>query len=49
VDDDVEWVVLCSDGYTSAGPAAALLDLVPARATPNFVVGYHSFEAEGYC
>ncbi len=27
VDDDVEWVVLCSEGYTSSLAAAALLDL----------------------
>lgn len=27
VDDDVEWVILCSEGYTSSLAAASLLDL----------------------
>jgi rhodanese-related sulfurtransferase len=33
VDDDVEWVVLCSEGYTSSLAAAALQDLGLHRAT----------------
>ena len=41
VDDDVEWVVLCSQGYTSSLAAAALQDLGLHRATD--VVG--GFEA----
>jgi rhodanese-related sulfurtransferase len=48
VDDDVEWVVLCSQGYTSSLAAAALLDLGLRRAT-DVVGGYHALKAEGYC
>jgi rhodanese-related sulfurtransferase len=48
VDDDVEWVVLCSEGYTSSLAAAALLDLGLRRAT-DVVGGYHALKAEGYC
>jgi rhodanese-related sulfurtransferase len=33
VDDDVYWVILCSEGYTSSLAAAALLDLGLHRAT----------------
>jgi rhodanese-related sulfurtransferase len=33
VDDDVEWVVLCSEGYTSSLAAAALQELGLHRAT----------------
>ena len=33
VGDDVEWVVLCSEGYTSSLAAASLLDLGLHRAT----------------
>ena len=33
VDDDVEWVILCSEGYTSSLAAAALQDLGLHRAT----------------
>ena len=40
VDDDVEWVVLCSEGYTSSLAAASLLDLGLHRATDV---------AGGYC
>ena len=40
VGDDVEWVVLCSEGYTSSLAAAALLDLGLHRAT-DVVGGYH--------
>ena len=39
VGDDVEWVVLCSQGYTSSLAAAALQDLGLRRATD--VVGGH--------
>ncbi|HKP41647.1 rhodanese-like domain-containing protein [Mycobacterium sp.] len=46
VDDDVEWVVLCSEGYTSSLAAAALLDLGLYRAT-DVVGGYHALKAEG--
>jgi rhodanese-related sulfurtransferase len=48
VGDDVEWVVLCSEGYTSSLAAAALLDLGLRRAT-DVVGGYHALKAEGYC
>src|SRR4051794_14876717 len=46
VDDDVEWVVLCSEGYTSSLAAASLLDLGLHRAT-DIVGGYHALKAEG--
>ncbi len=46
VDDDVEWVVLCSEGYTSSLAAAALQDLGLHRAT-DVVGGYHALKAEG--
>jgi len=46
VDDDVEWVVLCSEGYTSSLAAASLLDLGLRRAT-DVVGGYHALKAEG--
>jgi len=46
VDDDVEWVVLCSEGYTSSLAAASLLDLGLHRAT-DVVGGYHALKAEG--
>ena len=45
VDDDVEWVVLCSEGYTSSLAAAALLDLGLHRAT-DVVGGYHALKVE---
>ena len=41
VDDDVEWVVLCSRGYTSSLAAASLRDLGLHRAT-DIVGGYRS-------
>ncbi len=44
VDDDVEWVVLCSQGYTSSLAAAALQDLGLHRAT-DVVGGYHALAA----
>lgn len=45
-DDDVEWVVLCSEGYTSSLAAAALLDLGLHRST-DVIGGYHALKAEG--
>ena len=42
--DDVEWVVLCSEGYTSSLAAAALQDLGLRRAT-DVVGGYHALKA----
>lgn len=44
VDDDVEWVVLCSEGYTSSLAAASLLDLGLHRAT-DVIGGYHALKA----
>lgn len=46
VADDVEWVVLCSEGYTSSLAAAALLDLGLHRAT-DVVGGYRALKDEG--
>src|SRR3979411_1748633 len=48
VDDDVEWVVLCSEGFTSSLAAASLVDLGLRRA-PDVGGGYHALKAEGYC
>ena len=45
-DDDVEWVILCSEGYTSSLAAAALQDLGLHRAT-DVVGGYHALAASG--
>jgi rhodanese-related sulfurtransferase len=45
-DDDVEWVVLCSEGYTSSLAAAALHDLGLHRAT-DVIGGYHALVAAG--
>lgn len=44
VDDDVEWVVLCSEGYTSSLAAAALQDLGLHRAT-DVIGGYRALAA----
>jgi rhodanese-related sulfurtransferase len=44
--DDVEWVILCSEGYTSSLAAAALLDLGLHRAT-DVIGGYHALKAAG--
>ncbi|HUO41061.1 MAG TPA: rhodanese-like domain-containing protein, partial [Mycobacterium sp.] len=41
VDDDVAWVVLCSEGYTSSLAAAALHDLGLHRAT-DVIGGYRA-------
>jgi rhodanese-related sulfurtransferase len=46
VDDDVEWVIVCSEGYTSSLAAAALADLGLHRAT-DVVGGYHALAAVG--
>jgi rhodanese-related sulfurtransferase len=46
VGDDVEWVVVCSEGYTSSLAAAALLDLGLHRAT-DVVGGYHALASAG--
>jgi rhodanese-related sulfurtransferase len=46
VSDDVEWVILCSEGYTSSLAAAALQDLGLHRAT-DVVGGYHALAAAG--
>src|SRR5271163_2645606 len=46
VHDDVEWVIVCSEGYTSSLAAAALLDLGLHRAT-DVVGGYHALAADG--
>ena len=48
VGDDVEWVVLCSEGYTSSLAAASLRDLGLHRAT-DVIGGYHALKAEGVC
>jgi rhodanese-related sulfurtransferase len=45
IDDDVEWVVLCSEGYTSSLAAASLIDLGLHKAT-DVVGGYHALKAE---
>ncbi|MEZ0342966.1 rhodanese-like domain-containing protein [Mycobacterium sp. pV006] len=41
--DDVEWVILCSEGYTSSLAAAALQDLGLHRAT-DVIGGYHALK-----
>jgi rhodanese-related sulfurtransferase len=46
VGDDVEWIVLCSEGYTSSLAAASLVDLGLHRAT-DVIGGYHALKAEG--
>src|SRR6202000_2486196 len=46
VDDDVEWVVLCSEGYTSSLAAAALHDIGLHRAT-DIIGGYHALAGAG--
>jgi rhodanese-related sulfurtransferase len=44
VGDDVEWIVLCSEGYTSSLAAAALQDLGLHRAT-DVIGGYQALAA----
>ena len=46
VNDDVEWVVLCSAGYTSSLAAASLRDLGLGRAT-DVIGGYWSLREAG--
>lgn len=46
IDDDVEWVVICSQGYTSSLAAAALQDLGLHRAT-DVVGGYQELARTG--
>ena len=46
VGDDVEWLILCSEGYTSSLAAAALQDLGLHRAT-DVIGGYHALVAAG--
>jgi rhodanese-related sulfurtransferase len=46
VSDDVEWVVLCSEGYTSSLAAAALRDLGLHRST-DVVGGYQALKSAG--
>jgi rhodanese-related sulfurtransferase len=46
IGEDVEWVILCSEGYTSSLAAAALQDLGLHRAT-DVVGGYHAMAAAG--
>jgi rhodanese-related sulfurtransferase len=46
VDDDVEWVILCSEGYTSSLAAAALQDLGLHRAT-DVAGGYWALVSAG--
>lgn len=44
--DDVEWVILCSEGYTSSLAAAALQELGLHRSA-DVVGGYHALVAAG--
>ena len=46
VGDDVEWVVLCSEGYTSS-LAAAALRLLGVRAATDLDGGYRAWAAAG--
>ncbi|MGV0836122.1 rhodanese-like domain-containing protein [Mycolicibacterium thermoresistibile] len=46
VDDEVPWVVLCSQGYTSSLAAAALHELGLHRAT-DVIGGYQALTSEG--
>ena len=46
VGDDVEWVILCSEGYTSSLAAAALQELGISRAT-DVTGGYQAWKAAG--
>jgi rhodanese-related sulfurtransferase len=44
--DDVQWVILCSEGYTSSLAAVALQELGLQRAT-DVIGGYRALAAEG--
>jgi rhodanese-related sulfurtransferase len=46
VGDDVEWVIACSEGYTSSLAVAALLDIGLHRAT-DVIGGYHALAGAG--
>jgi rhodanese-related sulfurtransferase len=46
ISDEVEWVILCSEGYTSSLAAAALQDLGLHRAT-DVIGGYRALAATG--
>ena len=46
VGDDVEWVIVCSQGYTSSLAAAALLDIGLHRAT-DAIGGYQALADAG--
>jgi rhodanese-related sulfurtransferase len=46
ISDDVEWVILCSEGYTSSLAAAALQDLGLHRAT-DVIGGYRALAEAG--
>lgn len=46
VGDDVEWIVLCSEGYTSSLAAAALKDLGLHRST-DVIGGYQALKSTG--
>jgi rhodanese-related sulfurtransferase len=46
ISDEVEWVILCSEGYTSSLAAAALQDLGLYRAT-DVIGGYRALAAAG--
>lgn len=46
VNDDVQWIILCSQGYTSSLAAAALQDLGLHRAT-DVIGGYQALAAAG--
>ncbi|MCP9270671.1 rhodanese-like domain-containing protein [Mycolicibacterium arenosum] len=44
--DDVQWIILCSEGYTSSLAAAALVDLGLHRAT-DVAGGYQALKSAG--
>ena len=44
--DDVEWVIVCSQGYTSSLAVAALLDIGLLRST-DVIGGYHALAGAG--
>ncbi|KAA0080601.1 sulfurtransferase [Mycolicibacterium sp. P9-64] len=46
VGDDVEWIVLCSEGYTSSLAAASLVDLGLHSAT-DVIGGYQALKSDG--
>jgi rhodanese-related sulfurtransferase len=46
VDHDVEWIVICSEGYTSSLAAASLQELGLSKAT-DLVGGYQALKAAG--